>query len=108
MLYRTITPTQLHQRLQSEADALLVIDVREVWEAEIAFIQAAKLLPMSLFREWAGTLDPTCETVVLCHHGVRSAHICQILAQHGFTQLHNLAGGIDRWAYEVDPQMPVY
>ena len=31
-----------------------------------------------------------------------------LLQEHGFTKLHNLDGGINRWAMEVEPEMPAY
>ena len=107
MLYQTMTPAEFHARL-SQGDAPLLIDVREPFEYQIARVACAQLLPMSRFYEWAGTLDPQQETVVMCHHGIRSAQVCNVLAQNGFHKLYNLAGGIDRWAYEVDNSIPVY
>ena len=107
MSYETITPAEFQAR-REHGDALLLIDVREPLEFDIARVEGAQLLPMSRFYEWAGSLEKEQEIVVMCHHGIRSAQVCQALAQHGFTKLYNLAGGIDRWAYEVDPQVAVY
>ncbi|HEX8492387.1 MAG TPA: rhodanese-like domain-containing protein [Pyrinomonadaceae bacterium] len=107
MNYQTITPVELDERLQ-RGDELLLIDVREVDEHAIARIEGARLLPLSNFHEWAGTLDPETEIVLMCHHGIRSAQVCAFLAQQGFTKLSNLAGGIDRWSHEVDPTVPHY
>jgi rhodanese-related sulfurtransferase len=107
MDYKTITPAELDARLK-RGDELLLIDVREPVEHEIARIEGAQLLPLSVFQEWAGTLDPEAETVVICHHGIRSAQVCAFLAREGFTKLSNLAGGIDRWSHEVDPHVPRY
>jgi rhodanese-related sulfurtransferase len=107
MDYRTITPTELDAR-RKRGDELLLIDVREVFEHEMARIEGARLLPLSVFNEWAGTLHPEAEIVVMCHHGIRSAQVCAFLARQGFTKLSNLAGGIDRWSQEVDPRVPLY
>jgi rhodanese-related sulfurtransferase len=107
MNYRTITPAELDARLR-RGDELLLIDVREVVEHEIARIERAQLLPLSAFQEWAGTLDPQSEIVVMCHHGIRSAQVCAFLARQGFAKLSNLAGGIDRWSHDVDPNVPLY
>ncbi len=107
MDYRTITPAELKERLQ-RGDELELIDVREPLEHEMARIEGARLLPLSVFPEWAGTLDPEAEIVVMCHHGIRSAQVCAFLARQGFTKLSNLAGGIDRWSHEVDPRVPLY
>jgi rhodanese-related sulfurtransferase len=107
MDYRTITPVELDARLK-RGDELLLIDVREIAEHEIARIEAARLLPLSAFAEWAGTLDPATEIIVMCHHGIRSAQVCAFLARQGFTKLSNLAGGIDRWSHDVDTSVPLY
>ncbi len=48
------------------------------------------------------------DTVVICHHGIRSANVIRFLEQQGLDSLVNLDGGVDAWAREVDPAMPVY
>jgi rhodanese-related sulfurtransferase len=53
-------------------------------------------------------LDPERETVVICHHGVRSFHVGRFLEHSGFAHVINLTGGVDGWAKEVDPTMPTY
>jgi rhodanese-related sulfurtransferase len=45
--------------------------------------------------------------IVYCHHGVRSLHAVQFLKYHGFDAL-SLAGGIDLWSLEIDPNVPRY
>jgi rhodanese-related sulfurtransferase len=107
MDYKTITPAELDARLK-RGDEFFLIDVREPVEHEIARIEGAQLLPLSICQEWAGALDPDAETVVMCHHGIRSAMVCAFLANKGFTNLSNLEGGIDRWSDEVDPRVPRY
>ena len=107
MSYETITPAEYAERV-ARGEGLRLVDVREPWEFELARVEGAELLPMSRFFKWAGSLDPAEEIVVMCHHGIRSAMVCMALARSGFTRLHNLAGGIDRWSAEVDPRVPRY
>jgi rhodanese-related sulfurtransferase len=52
-------------------------------------------------------LDPDRETVVVCHHGVRSAQVAMYLASMGFEHVLNLSGGIDAWS-DADPTTPRY
>jgi len=59
-----------------------------------------------LFRP--SELDPDAETVVYCHHGIRSSHVIAHLQAQGFTKLMNLRGGIEAWARDVDPTMRRY
>jgi rhodanese-related sulfurtransferase len=105
--YRTISPEEYQLRL-SEGDKLRLIDVREPEEFELARVEGADELPLSRFNEWAGTLDHTEEIVFMCHHGMRSGQVCEFLSRQGFERLYNLAGGIDRWAREVDPNVGMY
>ncbi len=48
------------------------------------------------------------ETLVLCHHGIRSAQMCQWLVDQGFTNVKNIMGGIDAYSILVDPSVPQY
>ena len=107
MGFKTITPAEFDERAKS-GDDLLLIDVREPEEFELARVEGARLLPLSRFAEWAGALDSARETVFMCHHGIRSAQVCAVLSRQGFDKLHNLSGGIDRWSIEVDPRVPRY
>lgn len=104
---KTMTPKQFTERRRGGED-LLLIDVREPEEYEVARVEGSRLLPLSLFGEWAGTLDPARETVFICHHGIRSAQVCAYLSRQGFEHIYNLTGGIDRWSREVDPSVPRY
>lgn len=105
--YQTITPAEFAERA-ARGERVRLIDVREPEEFELARVEGAELLPLSRFAEWAGALDPAEELVVMCHHGVRSAHVCAVLARSGVTRLNNLAGGIDRWSTEGDRRVPRY
>ncbi len=107
MSYETISPTELYERI-ARGEQIALIDVREPEEFEIARIEEAQLLPLSRFHEWSHVLNTEEEIVVMCHHGIRSAQVCSVLARVGFKNLYNLAGGIDRWSTEVDESVPRY
>jgi rhodanese-related sulfurtransferase len=107
MSFKTITPEQFETRRRAGED-LLLVDVREPEEYEIARVEGARLLPLSRFNEWGTALDPERETVFICHHGIRSAQVCAFLSRQGFGRIYNLTGGIDRWSVEVDPTVPRY
>lgn len=100
------------QRYQAGLDTVQLIDVREPWELEKAAIAGFTNLPLSAFAEWESLIhqqfDADTETIVMCHHGMRSAQMCQWLQQQGFTQVKNLVGGIDAYAIRVDPTVPQY
>lgn len=106
-----ITVETLAARM-AQGDKLQLIDVREPEEIATASIDGFINLPLSQFAAWSGQIqsqfDPDTETVVLCHHGMRSAQMCQWLYQQGFTHLKNVTGGIDAYAVAVDPTVPRY
>ena len=105
--YGEISPAELYARRKS-GERLRLIDVREPLEHEIACLEGAELLPLSRFEDWAGTLDPDEEAIVMCHHGIRSAQVCMFFVRQGHAKMINLAGGIDRWSLEVDRGVPRY
>ena len=45
---------------------------------------------------------------MICHHGVRSLQVAYFLKHHGFSDVINLAGGINAWSREVDTAVPLY
>jgi rhodanese-related sulfurtransferase len=102
----------LAQRMTESSDSLQLIDVREPQEAEIAAVPGFQSFPLSQSASWMETLptklDPAAETYVLCHHGMRSAQMCQWLIQQGFTNVKNVKGGIDAYSETVDPAIPRY
>ena len=106
---RQITPGQLKKRLDA-GDDLFIIDVRQPHEWEISNLEplGAKLIPQGEIMGHIDELDQNQEMVVQCRSGVRSANVIMALQQLGFKNLWNLDGGINRWAQEVDPTLPVY
>jgi adenylyltransferase/sulfurtransferase len=102
-----ITPGELAAWLE-RGENVQLIDVREPYEFEIARIPGARLIPLGSLGETVATLDPRRETVVYCHHGMRSAAAAGLLRKAGFRSVLNLAGGIARWSDEVDPSVPQY
>ena len=87
---------------------LLVIDVREPHEFEIAHIDGAVLIPLSELPTRLSELDGHREIVTHCHHGARSLKALEILKAAGFSKVRSLRGGIDAWAVNVDPGLPRY
>jgi len=102
-----ITAPELQAEWQRNPD-LLVIDVREPHEHEIAHIEGAVLIPLGELPDRLGELDGHREIVTHCHHGARSLKALDILKAAGFSKVRSLRGGIDAWAANVDPGMPRY
>ncbi|NEU74716.1 rhodanese-related sulfurtransferase [Hassallia byssoidea VB512170] len=107
-----ISVEELAERLTSGDPDIQLVDVREPQEVAIASIEGFVNLPLSQFAEWGDQIptrfDPHAETLVLCHHGIRSAQMCQWLVAQGFTNVKNIAGGIDAYSSLVNPSIPHY
>lgn len=104
-----ITPQQLKARLD-KGDDLFILDVREPHEWDISNLAhlGAVLIPKGEVLNRMNELDTAREMVVQCRSGARSTDVILELQKHGFSKLHNLDGGINRWAKEVEPELPVY
>ncbi len=87
---------------------VLLVDVREPHEAEIARIPGGKLVPLHELAARAAELPQTEDIVLYCRSGVRSAKALQFLQTLGFKRVWNLDGGILAWSDEVDPSVPKY
>jgi rhodanese-related sulfurtransferase len=107
-----ISVDELAVRLADKDPQLQLIDVREPHEVETASIKGFEILPLSQYEQWSGQIktrfNPEAETLIMCHHGIRSAQMCQWLQSIGFTNVKNIAGGIDAYALLVDPSVPRY
>jgi len=103
----TITVQELHDRLGQNPPPLLV-DVRELDEWDFCRIEGARHLPMSEIQQRVDELDPGQETVVFCHHGVRSRTVAVFLMDKGFSRVSSLTGGIEAWSVLIDPSVARY
>jgi adenylyltransferase/sulfurtransferase len=101
--------TELAARLR-RGDDLLLLDVREPFEAELARIEGAKLVPLGQLERALPELEPwrEREIVVHCRTGGRSRRACELLRAKGFQRVSNLSGGIEAWSLEVDPSVKRY
>ena len=96
------------KELSQSLDRVLLIDVREPFETEIARIPGAHLIPLGEFRQRMDEIDTNADIVVHCRSGQRSAKAARWLVDAGYARVRNLRGGILAWADEVDPSMPKY
>ena len=104
-----ITPERLSAWLNDqERSRPTLLDVREPWELQTCRIPGAIHVPMREIPARLSELDAELDTVVICHHGVRSMRVAQFLEQQSFARVYNLTGGVNAWARTVDPAMPTY
>lgn len=102
-----ITAVELAERLK-EGNHLHLIDVREPHELEISQLEDATLIPLGQLAQRLHELDSAEDIVLFCKAGTRSARALELLASAGFRKMKNLKGGINAWAREVDPSLPIY
>ncbi|MEL6179730.1 MAG: rhodanese-like domain-containing protein [Myxococcota bacterium] len=107
-MFRELSPRRLKSWLEREPESLFILDVRQPFEAELARIEPSTLIPLDQLHHHLDTIPTDVRIVCLCHHGMRSAHACTLLAQAGHTRLYNLTGGIDQWSLTQDPSVPRY
>jgi adenylyltransferase/sulfurtransferase len=102
-----ITATELAARMKL-GNHLRLLDVREPHELQISRIEGATLIPLGQLAARLSELDSAEEMVVFCKSGTRSARALELLLSAGFRKVKNLQGGINAWAQEVDPNLPIY
>lgn len=102
-----ITVTELRDKLSLSPDTVL-IDVREPVEYQIARIGGSKLIPLGEIPVRYAEVPRDGEVIVHCKMGGRSRQAVDFLKTKGYTNVKNLAGGIDAWSRQVDPSVPTY
>ncbi len=104
---RSITVEEVKARLDA-GDDLLILDVREPAEWQISAIAGSLRIPKDQVLHHLDQIPQDRDVVVHCRSGVRSADVIRRLQERGYTRLYNMAGGINAWARQVDPALPVY
>lgn len=102
-----ITPREFVDR-QSAGSDLLMLDVREANERELAAIDGCLWIPMGEVPDRLGEIDRDRLVVVMCRSGGRSLRVANYLSRQGFPRTANLTGGILRRAQDVEPGLPTY
>jgi molybdopterin/thiamine biosynthesis adenylyltransferase/rhodanese-related sulfurtransferase len=102
-----ITARELAERLRG-GEPIRLIDVREPHELEISHLEGSHLIPLGQLAVRLPELDSAQDMVLFCKSGTRSARALELLVSAGFRKVKNLRGGINAWAKEVDPSLPIY
>ena len=102
-----ITPREANELL-AHSGKILFVDVREKWEHDTSRIEGATLIPLRDVPANLARFEEASEVVLFCHHGMRSMDAAAWLRSQGVEGARSMAGGIDRWAIEVDPHVPRY
>ena len=102
-----ISVEELAEKLR-KGENFILLDVREPHELEISRIDPCLHIPMSEVIYRSREFQPDTEICVLCRTGNRSGTITQALKLRGFSNVRNVAGGINAYAMTVDPNLEVY
>ena len=102
-----VTPLALKEALDKDQE-IIILDVREAHERQICGIEHSLAIPLEDILARKDEIDDSTSIVVICKRGEQSQVAVDLLKSIGFTKTYNLAGGLERWAREVDPDMPRY
>lgn len=103
---KNISPAEVKALLDA-GEALHLFDVRGDNERALAKLEAAKPLDeagMATLEQ----LPKDARIVMICHHGTRSRAAAEQILGQGYTNVHNMVGGIDAWSAQVDSSVPRY
>jgi rhodanese-related sulfurtransferase len=109
MPVREIGPLALRKQLSAPGPHPVLLDVRTPAEHALVALPDSVLIPLQEFGQRLAELDALKGKAVVtyCHTGVRSLHAAAFLASRGVEAV-SLAGGIERYAVDVDPSLPRY
>ena len=102
-----LTVEAIKARLDA-GEPLLLLDIREPAEQDIARIEGAQSLPESRLWEDVERIPRDRPVVLFCRKGIRSAQVVAQLRAAGWQNVYNMLGGIDAWAQKIDPSIPRY
>ena len=94
-------------KAELENNNVILIDVRGKEERALASLDAAKPMDGETMRLIEDMAKDTA-LAFICHTGNRSQVAAEHFRKQGFTNVANVAGGIDAWSKQVDPSVPTY
>ncbi len=98
--YENAPISHVHEHvLQGDASPIpfMLLDVRTPEEYAEGHIQGATLIPVQVLAEHLAEVPKDKQVYVYCHSGKRSAMASKLLAEHGYTRIENVVGGITAW-----------
>jgi sulfur-carrier protein adenylyltransferase/sulfurtransferase len=95
------------KKMKDENQDFCLVDVRESYEFDMSNLDG-ELIPMGSVLNSLDKIPKDKPVVMYCRSGIRSASVIRELeANHGYTNLYNLQGGIMAWVAEIDQSMNV-
>lgn len=90
-----------------DSNSVILVDVRGSEERALASLEAAKSMDGETMRQIEAMPKDTA-LAFICHTGNRSNVAAEHFRKQGFTNVANVAGGIDAWSKQIDPSVPTY
>ena len=103
-----ITPEALDSRLSAGGSNLILLDLRESWEWDIAHIEGSQLITRENSESILSNLKKDGELILIDWKQDRSPSFVKWLVQQGFSYAKCLEGGIDAWSDKIDPSLARY
>ena len=103
-----INSTDLKKELDQEDTDIKLLDIRSREEFEAVKIPGSEIMTADLQQEALGKWDKETRTIIIDHTGDRSLDVAAFFIGHGLNRTVALAGGIDAYSKEVDPNIPRY
>ena len=103
-----ISATAAAELLRNQPDQVILLDVREAAELEVAALDGALHISMGEIPARLADIDPAKKIICLCRSGGRSAQVAEFMLANGFRDVVNLTGGIHAWSDLVDSSIRKY
>ena len=103
-----INPSDLKKELDQENTDIKLLDIRSREEFEAVKIPGSEIMTADLQQEALGKWGKETRTIIIDHTGDRSLDVAAFFIGHGLNRTVALAGGIDAYSKEVDPNIPRY
>jgi len=102
-----VTVQDMRRALLHPELGIEVVDVREAHEHALVHLPGVRWLPLSQLPQRWQELDPQRTIYLHCKAGGRSMQAVAFLKQQGFRSVKSVHGGLQAWAQEIDPTLPV-
>ncbi|MEO8274590.1 MAG: molybdopterin-synthase adenylyltransferase MoeB [Thermoanaerobaculia bacterium] len=102
-----ILPAEVARR-RAAGEPMTILDVRLAPELAVARVEGALWIPLHQLPARTAEVPRDRPVFALCHVGVRSAQATVFLREAGYSDVRNIAGGIDAWSCEVDAGVARY
>ena len=104
----SLTPEGLKKQIESGRTDLVLLDIREKWEHDIAKIEGATLITRDTCEPFLAATPKDREMVLIDWKGDRAPSFQKWLGERGFTNVKCLEGGIDAWSEKINTHLSRY